>query len=169
MGDWGTGMTGPQKWDKITRAATNSIDQVEPHWVCFTFDAPGSANATELEGISGPGDSGGPAFVDINGKRFLVGVSSFQKGKDRFGKGRYGVTEYYARVSNYHKWISTVINNYSPGKKVSIEQKDTNKACEEYAGNYGFRKIICNNQGLYFQRGDEPPIRMKKISEEEFL
>lgn len=103
MGDIGNGLVGPQRWDKITRAATNKIDSVDDQWIIFKFDSPDSKNATTLEGISGPGDSGGPAIVEQNGVKYLVGVSSHQA--DYGKKGVYGVTEYYTRVSRYTKWI----------------------------------------------------------------
>lgn len=109
MGDMGTGLTGPQKWDKITRAATNKIDGADNQWLYFVFDSNESANTTEMEGISGPGDSGGPAFIDKDGIRYIVGISSHQKGQDKFGKGLYGVTEYYTRVSAHSKWINGTI------------------------------------------------------------
>lgn len=109
MGDMGTGLTGPQKWDKITRAATNKIDEVDNQWLRFSFDSNESANTTEMEGISGPGDSGGPAFVDKDGVRHIIGISSHQKGQAEYGKGRYGVTEYYVRVSVYSSWIKETI------------------------------------------------------------
>ena len=104
MGDIGNGLTGPQKWDKITRAATNRIDSVDAQWIIFKFDSPDSKNVTALEGISGPGDSGGPAIVEQNGVKYLIGVSSHQA--DYGKKGVYGVTEYYTRVSRYAEWIS---------------------------------------------------------------
>ncbi len=107
-GDFGTGLTGPQHWDKITRAATNRIDEVEGQWIIFSFDNPQSENTTELEGISGPGDSGGPAFIDLNNVRYIVGVSSNQQNNSE-KKGVYGVTEYYARISFYKKWIEESI------------------------------------------------------------
>jgi len=103
MGDVGTGLTGPQKWEKVTRAATNIIDGVDSAWIHFTFDSPDSINVTELEGVSGPGDSGGPAFCDIDSVRYVVGVSSHQISQN--GKGRYGAIEYYSRVSSYRDWI----------------------------------------------------------------
>jgi secreted trypsin-like serine protease len=106
-GDFGTGLTGPQKMDKITRAATNTIDGTSQEWVYFKFDAPQSPNTTELEGVSGPGDSGGPAFFDSNGKRYLLGVSSHQRGNGK--QGVYGVTEYYSRVSFFKEWIEKTI------------------------------------------------------------
>lgn len=106
-GDFGTGLSGPVKADKITRAATNKIDKVYNQWIAFNFDKPYSQNATKLEGISGPGDSGGPAFIDIDNIRYIVGVSSHQMNNGK--KGVYGVTEYYARVSFYKKWIENQI------------------------------------------------------------
>ncbi|SEB48708.1 Trypsin [Tenacibaculum sp. MAR_2009_124] len=102
-GDFGTGLTGPQNWDKITRAATNRIDEIDGQWIIFNFDNPESENTTELEGVSGPGDSGGPAFIDVDNVRYIVGVSSNQQ--DNGKEGVYGVTEYYARINFYKKWI----------------------------------------------------------------
>lgn len=169
MGDVGTGKTGPQKWDKITRAATNVIDGVESKWIFFGFDSPGSKKATPYEGISGPGDSGGPALAEINNSLYIVGVSSFQKGSDKYGKGHYGVTEYYARVSAFSKWIKETMltkNISSPKKEISVQQVDSLK---EYAGTYGFRKILLKNGELFFQREDEPLIPMKKIGADLFL
>ncbi|EDP70753.1 peptidase S1 and S6, chymotrypsin/Hap [Flavobacteriales bacterium ALC-1] len=104
-GDFGTGLTGSQNWDKITRAATNRIDEVDGQWIIFSFDSPQSENTTELEGVSGPGDSGGPAFIDVDNVRYIVGVSSNQADSDSGKQGVYGVTEYYARISFYKKWI----------------------------------------------------------------
>ncbi|WP_411029628.1 S1 family peptidase [Spongiimicrobium sp. 3-5] len=106
-GDFGTGLTGPQKTDKITRAATNRVDGTRGDWIYFTFDAPGSDNATPMEGVSGPGDSGGPAFVDIAGERYILGVSSHQM--DNGQEGVYGVIENYTRVSAYKTWITEQI------------------------------------------------------------
>lgn len=102
-GDFGTGLTGAVSRDKITRAATNIIDATLDQWLYFKFDAPDSENTTKLEGVSGPGDSGGPAFVDIDGIRYIIGVSSHQRSNGI--QGVYGVTEYYARISMYKNWI----------------------------------------------------------------
>lgn len=106
-GDFGTGLSGPVKADKITRAATNRIDEVHNQWLAFNFDHPESENVTALEGVSGPGDSGGPAFIDFDNNRYIVGVSSHQRNNGE--KGVYGVIEYYARISFYRKWIENEI------------------------------------------------------------
>jgi secreted trypsin-like serine protease len=115
----GNGLVGEQKekWDRKTRYATNRIDTIAGEYLRFTFDKPGSKNSTKYEGVSGPGDSGGPAFIDTGGKRFIIGVSSHQfamievddNGKEQGGPGYYGAIENYTRVSDYKDWINSVI------------------------------------------------------------
>jgi hypothetical protein len=114
-GDFGTGQTGPTTNDGKLRAATNLVDQVSDDWLKFRFDEPG--RATELEGISGPGDSGGPALLDEGDSRFVAGVSSGQSTRDTGGReGVYGVREYYTRVSSYQGWIDAVLRGESPSE-----------------------------------------------------
>ncbi len=68
----------------------------------FRFDAPGDENVTPLEGISGPGDSGGPAFLETADGLRLAGLSVASSGRP---KGRYGVWEFYTRVSPQVQWV----------------------------------------------------------------
>lgn len=92
--------------DRQLRAAQNRIEGTrEDGYIRFTFDAPESGKALPLEGISGPGDSGGPALWFDGDQTYILGVSSHQDGKGR-GKpeGRYGVDEFYARVSQFRDW-----------------------------------------------------------------
>ena len=92
--------------DRQLRAAQNRIEGTrEDGYIRFTFDAPESGKALPLEGISGPGDSGGPALWFDGDQAYILGVSSHQDGKGR-GKpeGRYGVIEFYARVSQFSDW-----------------------------------------------------------------
>jgi len=69
-------------------------------------------NALPLEGISGPGDSGGPALWFDNGQPYIVGVSSHQDYRDKDIEGLYGSYEFYARVSDYFDWINQVIDEH---------------------------------------------------------
>ncbi len=109
LGDTGDGITGPTHWDKIIRGATNLVDGADAEWIWFDFDSPASSGTTELEGISGPGDSGGPAFINDHGVNYVAGISSHQD--DENGKkGTYGVVEYYTRVSSYFNWIEEIIS-----------------------------------------------------------
>jgi hypothetical protein len=102
-GYFGTGESGPDTADKVLRAAENRIEDAGEHWLRFVFDAP--PDALEREGISGPADSGGPAFLETEDGLALVGVSSWQDNREQGTEGAYGVKEYYARVSSYVSWI----------------------------------------------------------------
>lgn len=106
----GTGLTGAEESDGIARAATNLVDEATPRALWFRFDDPReSRRATALEGISGPGDSGGPGYVAVEGGYAVAGISS---GQDTMGRPRvsmYGVLERYTRVSAFASWIDSVI------------------------------------------------------------
>ena len=106
-GDFGTGLTGPDSVDARLRKATNRIESVGEEWLTFRFDEP--PKGTALEGISGPGDSGGPALLKVDGEWAIAGISSSQKDPETVGEGRYGVMEYYTRVSQYREWIDSVV------------------------------------------------------------
>jgi hypothetical protein len=105
----GTGLTGPVREDRKIRAATNRVDKAEDSILRFRFDEPGDPDVTDLEGISGPGDSGGPAYIERGGVLYVVGVSSAQNaapaGRQR---GHYKVLEFYTRVSHFAGWIRDV-------------------------------------------------------------
>jgi Trypsin len=115
----GNGLIGEQKnkWDHKTRAATNKVDTISGEYLQFGFDKPGSKKITRYEGVSGPGDSGGPAFYEVNGHCYIMGISSHQfatievddHGKETGGPGHYGAIENYTRVSNYIDWIEGTI------------------------------------------------------------
>ena len=118
-GDWGTGLTGPTTNDRKFRGAMNKVDEASEAWLKFVFDNPEKSpeKALDLEGISGPGDSGGPAFIKKDGKIFLIGVGSGQSTSATGGReGVYGVTEYYVRVSSYLGWIEKVIHTEKENK-----------------------------------------------------
>ena len=78
--------------DRQLRGAQNRVEGITGNYLRFTFDGPDSENALPLEGISGAGDSGGPALWFVDGQPFLMGVSSHQGGigPDRI-QGVYGV------------------------------------------------------------------------------
>jgi hypothetical protein len=101
-GTTGDGNAGPTHEDRALRAATNRIEDVDEARIFFRFDAP--PEATDLEGISGPGDSGGPALVALDDRLFVAGVSSWNDGGGQ-GECRYGSTEVYARVSTQLDWL----------------------------------------------------------------
>lgn len=94
-GDTGTGQTGVTGPDGQFRLARNKVDRAEGDIISWTFSAPNLADGdvVDLEGVAGPGDSGGPAFVIIQGEMVLLGVSLAQDGAGR-GPGRYGAREF---------------------------------------------------------------------------
>ncbi|MBC8066093.1 MAG: trypsin-like serine protease [Chlorobia bacterium] len=107
----GNGNTGPTGEDGKMRGATNKLERADNASVFFQFDKP--ETATDLEGISGPGDSGGPALLKVDGKWAIAGVSSANMGNG-FGLCKYGTTEVYARVSTEVAWIEKTLKDSLP-------------------------------------------------------
>lgn len=108
---YGWGRTGNGEDENLVRdgrfrRGENRVDAISPR-LRFKFDAPDSDRALLLEAVSGPGDSGGPAFIESEGVRYLAGVSSFQE--DVTAPGIYGVVENYERVSDHVEWIESII------------------------------------------------------------
>ncbi len=101
-------LMGQQNMMAVSEALITPLLAPASNGLSLFFDNPG--NATALEGISGGGDSGGPAFITTDSQLYVAGVSSFQRG-DGHQEGTYGVREYYARVSSNVEWIETVISN----------------------------------------------------------
>ena len=109
-GDFGNGLIGPDSVDGKLRIATNRIEETDDQWLMFKFDTP--PDCTELEGISGPGDSGGPALIMTEEGWAIAGISSGNDDpENNLGEGRYGTWEYYTRVSFQLDWIEAVITN----------------------------------------------------------
>ncbi|TDF35799.1 trypsin-like serine protease [Alteromonadaceae bacterium M269] len=106
-GYFGNGLEGITKRNHKQRGATNTIIGVSEQVIKFKFDVP--SKASHLEGISGPGDSGGPAFINIDSQLYVAGVSSYQV-VNEFEEAHYGVEERYTRVSTYYPWIESVVN-----------------------------------------------------------
>lgn len=121
----GDGASGPllDDPDGALRAATSTVTGVRPTQIEWVFRSP-ETGATALEGISGPGDSGGPALIEAGGRACVAGVSSVQRTGASAAdptagpsdqpplEGHYGVVEVYTRVSHYLPWIrSTMTQN----------------------------------------------------------
>lgn len=99
-GDFGNAGSPLAHGDGRRRAVTNLVGDAGPRRLFLSFDAP--PEGTSDEGVGGPGDSGGPAFIEVEGRALLAGVSSASMdGKP----GQYGLTDVYTRVSSYAAWI----------------------------------------------------------------
>ena len=108
-GDFGTPHGPLTRTDGRRRAATNVVVDAGPRRLFMKFDAP--PDGTSLEGVGGPGDSGGPALVDVGGKWQVAGISSASMdGRP----GQYGVTDVYTRVGSYFEWIDGVVAGRQP-------------------------------------------------------
>jgi len=106
-GGTGNGLTG-QTVDNyenggVLRKAENRTEQAEGPLLKFIFDRDDAA--LPYEGISGGGDSGGPAYSTIDGTNYLLGISSRVEGGNI---GMYGVVEVYSRVSFFKPWIEKI-------------------------------------------------------------
>jgi len=109
FGDFGTPRATLTRTDGQRRAATNVVVDAGPRRLFMKFDAP--PEGTDLEGVGGPGDSGGPALIDLGGRWHVAGVSSASMdGKP----GQYGVTDVYTRVGSYVEWIDAVLTGRQP-------------------------------------------------------
>jgi hypothetical protein len=110
-GDSGTGVDGQRdaSVDGKTRQATNTVESAPEGQLQFLFHSPDDAEVTAFEGISGDGDSGGPALIATEDGWAVAGLSSYQ---DRNGNslGTYGVLEVYTRVSDHSDWIENGLN-----------------------------------------------------------
>ncbi len=117
-GDYANGKTGTIRDEPVNdgqfRKAYNLIDGIEDNYLTFSFDSPKSDKALKLEGINGPGDSGGPALIMKDKNLFIAGVSSrgyyLNEGADYTDEGKYGWIENYVRVSTIESWIKKVIS-----------------------------------------------------------
>jgi hypothetical protein len=108
--------------DGRLRAYTNIIDQVNDTHIIFDYDGPND-DPTEREGTSGPGDSGGPAFILRDNELYVAGVSSMGEPGIN-GAASFGAVEHFVRVSKFHDWIKETMShpkraNAFTGKAVS--------------------------------------------------
>lgn len=103
------------------RKAQNRVVEVTDTDIVFKFERGAAGEA--LEGVSGNGDSGGPAFVKQADHYVLMGVSS-RTDSWFYGVGEYGVTELYTRISAYRPWIERVMASTDESQRRAISSQD---------------------------------------------
>lgn len=109
-GQTGDGRTGPRLNDRKLRVATNIVSRTDHRLLYFAFDAP--PDGTRLEGIGGPGDSGGPALMSKGDVVFVLGVCYRNDGQGNDDVAfRYGTSDVYVRLSTHLGWICRILSN----------------------------------------------------------
>ena len=106
--------------DGNLRAYTNIVDDVNNTHIIFDYNSPEN-DPTKREGTSGPGDSGGPAFIRKGDILYLAGVSSTGEPGIN-GPATYGAVEYFVRVSMFQDWIKETMQNPDSGKAISVSE-----------------------------------------------
>jgi len=113
FGAGGTGNSGHDGSFGTKRVGTTPIDHVSSKLISWNFDNNSESNTA-------PGDSGGPAFLQLNGTYFVAGVTS---GGDRANAGL-GDRSFDTRVDAFASWIDSVIGTSAGQSVVSISPVD---------------------------------------------
>ncbi len=151
-GRTGTGLTGPVPGEPARRVAQNTVESARPGWIVFRFDAPPAGD--ELEGISGPGDSGGPALVEVDGALHVIGVSAYNEGKEIC---RYGTREHYARVSDALDWIEGTMRG-------TLETRSTPRLMRYEDGGDGQARVT-REEAVGIALPDDDAARVRRVAE----
>ncbi len=138
-GGTGTGEIGPRGEDGKKRACTNRVESADENWITFRFDEPPSA--TDLEGIPGPGDSGGPSILEVNGVPYVAGVSVWgQPGKN--GRGTYGAMDGSTRVSTHLKWLRSAMAGGALASPAALAQSAAASALPDTPAGKAFAEFL---------------------------
>lgn len=103
------------------RKAQNTVRRTSATELYFTFNK--GNKALPLEGVSGNGDSGGPAFIRQGTNFYLLGVSSRANSWFK-AVGEYGVEEAYTRISHHASWLDAVM---ADNQQVIAKQTSQNR------------------------------------------
>lgn len=103
-GGTGNGLEGVITDDRQLRGARNKVEWVDDKVLAFEMNSP--ETALDLEGVGGPGDSGGPAYIETPEGWLVAGISFY-------GEWNYGDYDHYSRVSSHLEWIESTLKDSS--------------------------------------------------------
>jgi hypothetical protein len=118
-GDTGTGLTGSTRFSILKRGGQNALDRYLMRGTDFEvdFDQPGNPSVSSLgsvfplalEGLLGPGDSGGSVWVK-RGKRWMVmGINSYGLDWNENGiSDDYGDHSGFVYLPRYLRWMNSL-------------------------------------------------------------
>jgi hypothetical protein len=107
-GAQGNGIDGLTGEDRQLRIAHNTISKIDDENIYFVFTHPEDM-ALPLEGISGAGDSGGPALLYEKDSVFILGVGSLGEPLEGKPEGTYGQREIYPSTMGHIGWINLIL------------------------------------------------------------
>ncbi len=116
FGAGGSGNTGHDGSFGTKRVGTTPIDQVTPKLIHWNFENNSESNTA-------PGDSGGPAFLDVGGVYYVAGVTS---GGDKSNAG-IGDHSFDTRVDAFQTWIDSIVTTINT-PVVSVRASDAQAA-----------------------------------------
>jgi hypothetical protein len=97
-----------EKWDRRKRAAINTVDRVTPRVLGLQIKK--AEDASDLQGAAAPGDSGGPAYIQVGDALFVAGIGYATDDTHADGIiGNTGDWQLYTRVSAFVPWIEAVM------------------------------------------------------------
>lgn len=100
--------------DGKLRKCTNVVISVDDHFIEIRFERPGEEGITELEGVGAAGDSGCPAFIEVDGVSYIAGLNSWGDGPRGVRVGQYGAFDYQTRVTQYLDWLDSIVDFPTP-------------------------------------------------------
>lgn len=104
FGEGGTSQGGSQNDFGNKRVGETEIDEVTNLHVSWNFDSHNESNTA-------PGDSGGPAFVNVGGDLFIAGVTSGGTGDAH----ELGDFSFDTRVDTFSSWIDSIVGDSGGG------------------------------------------------------
>lgn len=147
FGQGGTSTGGFDRNDTGKQVGTTELEAVTNFHLRWTFDRHTEANTA-------PGDSGGPAFITVNGRRVIAGITSGGSGDAH----RLGDNSFDTRVDVFASWIDSVVGNVTTTPTQPPTQSPAQPPTQPgddhvNSANVAATEILLNNNGQGFGSG----------------